>query len=59
MSDNVSIPKTFVEELIGYFLTKPMQEAEVAVVNLRYFIEQSKQPEVPQDGDTGETTSAS
>ena len=57
MSDSVSIPKTFVQELIAYFLTKPMQESEVAVTNLRYFLNQPL-PEVT-NGDSGETTGAS
>ena len=59
MSDNISIPRTFVEELINYFLTKPMQEAEVAVVNLRHFLNQPTPSLEVTNGDSGETTSAS
>ncbi len=59
MSDTVSIPKTFVQELIAYFLTKPMQESEVAVVNLRHFLNQPTPSLEVTNGDSGETTSAS
>lgn len=49
----VKIPEQFVIELINYFMTKPMAEAEVAVNNLRKFYTEAKH------GDGSQTESAS
>ena len=39
----VNIPEPFANDLLNYFSTRPFGEVEIAVQNLRHFIQESQQ----------------